>query len=152
MKKTLKFLSIILVAVLLVGCNKKTSSTEPVKTNEPEVEVSKLKEGKYVQIAPESTPDSQGYGYKVYITLENGNIIEDDTYFGNKVEGTYIVDGDILTIHYTRNHGMTTYGEPFDDQIDRTFTCHIDGNKIIIDKMSDFDAYDTGSIIFELEE
>ena len=151
MKKVIKFLSVVLVAILLVGCEKKASTNKEENIETPDVEVSKLKEGKYIQIAPEVTPDSQGYGYDVFITLEDGKIVEDDTYFGNKVEGTYTVDGDILTIHYTRNHGMTTYGEPFDDKIDRTFTCHIDGNKIIIDKMSDFDAYDSGSIIFELK-
>ena len=147
MKRLFKFLSVVLVAILLVGCDKKNTSTNE-NVNDPVEEVSKLKEGRYVQIAP-SSEGSQGDGYAVYITLENGKIIEDDTYFGNKVEGTYTVEDDILTIHYTRNYGMTTYGEPFDDEIDRIFTCHIDGDEIIIDKMNDFEAYEKGSIIFK---
>ena len=149
MKKLIKFLSIILITILLVGCEKKTETTKPVN-NEPEIKISKLKEGKYTQIAP-SKKNSQGDGYDTYLTLENGKATEFESSFGMTTEGTYTINDNIITVHYTRNYGMTTYGEPYDDKIDRTFTYHIEDNKVILDKMSDFDAYEKGSVIYELK-
>ena len=149
MKKIYKISIIVLSLFLLVGCEAKTNEPKTTKEDNKVVE-NKLKEGKYTQIEP-SNEGSQGEGYDNYLTLENGKVTEFNSYFEITTEGEYVVEGNILTITYTRTHGLTTYGEPFDDPVDQTLTCHIDGNKIIVDKMSDFDAYDTGSIIYELK-
>ena len=152
MKKIIKFLSIIFMSILLVGCGntKTTTNTQENNNNTKIEEISKLKEGKYTQIAP-SNEGSQGEGYDNYLTLDGGKAVEFDSYFGITTEGNYIFENDVLTIYYIRSYGTTTYGEPFDDPVNRILTCHIDGNKIIVDKMSDFDLYDTGSIIYELK-
>lgn len=157
MRKLLKGMLVTLSLLLLVGCDnpfnivklKEIRDEKTIVTDQPE-EVS-LKEGKYIQIAP-SNVGSQGEGYDSYLTLENGIATKYDTYFEATTEGTYTINGKLLIIHYTRNYGMATYGEPYDDTIDRTFNAHIDGNKIIIDSMNDFDAYESGSIIYELIE
>lgn len=153
MKKTFSRIMVILSLLLLVGCDKLTNdNTIEMTKNEtiqPTIEKIIFKEGKYIQIAPSNT-GSQGEGYNNYLTLENGTATEFDSYFEITTEGTYTVDGDNLTIHYTRTYGITTYGEPFDDPLDRTIYCHIDDNKVIIDSFSDFEYYDTGSIIYEL--
>ena len=151
MKKVLKFLSIILVAILLVGCDKKTSSTEPVKDiDEPVLETSKLKEGKYTQIAP-SNKGTEGEGYDNYLTLENGKATKFDSYYAITTEGTYTLEDNIVTVTYTRTFGTTTFGEKYDDPYNAVYTYHIEDNKVILDKMSDFDLYETGSVIYELK-
>ena len=155
MRKIFNGMIVVLSVFLLAGCENPITDlnakvdVEPQKAIEaPEPEIS-LKEGKYIQIAP-SNEGSQGEGYDNYLTLENGIATEYGSYFGITTEGTYTIVDNNLTIHYTRNYGMTTYGEEFDDSIDRTIYCHIDGNKVIVDSFSDFDYYDTGSIIYEL--
>ena len=149
MKKVLKLFVVILSLFLIVGC-KNTNSKENVNTSSKEIVEEKFKEGKYTQIAP-SDKGSQGEGYKNYLTLENGKATKFDSYYEITTEGTYTVDNNILTITYTRTFGTTTYGEKYDDAYNAIYTYHIDENKIILDKMSDFDGYEVGSVIYELK-
>ena len=156
------FLCFSLIILLITGCgenksdkendilnNEKNQQKEEVM-NVQEQDVPKLKEGKYIQIAP-SNENAQNEGYDFYLTLENGKATEYDTYFEATTEGTYSIDGNKITIHFTRNYGTATYGEPYDEIIDRTIYAHFDNNQIIYDSYSDFPYYETGTIIFELK-
>ena len=154
MKKKFIFIGIMISIILLTGCSKNKQENKSKKTEVTTIttttEAPTLKEGKYTQIAP-SNVGSQGEGYDTYLTLEKGKVTLFDTYFEATTEGTYTLNDNELVIHYTRNYGQTTYGEAYDEQIDRTFYCHIDGKKIIVDSVSDYTSYTKGSIIFELK-
>lgn len=149
MKKILKLAVVVLSIFLLVGCENKSNKKEEV-INEPKIIESKLKEGKYVQIAP-SDEGSQGAGYENYLTLEHGKAIKFDSYFEITTEGSYVVEDDIVTVTYERTYGKTTYGEDYDDPYNATYTYHIEDDRIILDKMSDFDGYQKGLVIYQLK-
>lgn len=164
MKKFFVTIIALIMILGLSGCNflnKNKSSIEIISndgTNEVEDKTKKtpeeaeeaFKEGKYRDVSAQSDEPHQGEDSEVTLDLVGGVATKYDTYFGITTEGTYTVDGTNITITYTRSYGTTTYGEPFDDAINDTYQGHVEGNRIIIDSMSGFDAYEPGSVIYEL--
>jgi uncharacterized lipoprotein NlpE involved in copper resistance len=149
MKKVFKLSIIVLSLFLLVGCENKKDNKEVKETNEQISTTSRFKEGRYTQIPTDS--GTEGDGYDNYLTLENGKATKYDSYYGITTEGTYTVEENIITVTYTRTYGTTTFGEKYDDPYNAVYTYYVGDNRITLDKMSDFDLYESGSVVYELK-
>lgn len=159
MKK--KLLSVLLIGILVIGltgCGGNNLSKEesnntnniPKEENVSDNDVT-FTEGTYIEIDP-GTKGTEAEGYNLTITLENNNASYYNEYWEARKTGTYKVEGNKITIHYTRSTGMTSIGDAYDDAIDEEYIGYIDNNKIAFESMKGEIGVEEYKNIYELKE
>ena len=146
-----KLCNIFLIGILMIaltGCGTNNlSKEEPNNTNnvntntndipkEENVNENKVAftEGTYIEIDP-GTKGTEAEGYNLTITLENNKASYYNEYWEASKTGTYKIEGNKITINYTKSTGMTSFGEPYDDEIDEEYIGYIENNKINFESM-----------------
>ena len=163
-----KLLSVLLIGILLIsltGCgNNNLSKEEPQNTNNVDTNTNDIPkeenvndndvtftEGTYIEIDP-GTKGTEAEGYNLTITLENNKASYYNEYWEASKTGTYKIEGNKITIHYTKSTGMTSFGEPYDDVIDEEYIGYIENNKINFESMKGAIGVEEYKNIYELKE
>ena len=158
-KKLLSLLFIGSLVISLTGCGTNNlSKEEPNNTNDnikKEENVNEnnvvFQEGTYIEIDP-GTKGTEAEGYNLTITLENNKASYYNEYWEAKKTGTYKIEGNKITIHYTKSTGMTSFGEAYDDAIDEEYIGYIENNKIAFESMKGEIGVEEYKNIYELKE
>ena len=158
-KKLLSLLFIGSLVISLTGCGTNNlSKEEPNNTNDnikKEENVNEnnvvFQEGTYIEIDP-GTKGTEAEGYNLTITLENNKASYYNEYWEARKTGTYKVEGNKITIHYTKSTGMTSFGEPYNDAIDEEYIGYIENNKINFESMKGEIGVEEYKNIYELKE
>ena len=158
-KKLLSLLFIGSLVISLTGCGTNNlSKEEPNNTNDnikKEENVNEnnvvFQEGTYIEIDP-GTKGTEAEGYNLTITLENNKASYYNEYWETSKTGTYKIEGNKITIHYTKSTGMTSFGEAYDDAIDEEYIGYIENNKIAFESMKGEIGVEEYKNIYELKE
>ena len=166
LKKLCNILLIGIVMLALTGCgnnnlskeesqnvNSVDSNTNDNITKEENTSENKVafREGTYIEIDP-GTKGTEAEGYNLTITLENNKASYYNEYWEASKTGTYKIEGNKITIHYTKSTGMTSFGEPYDDVIDEEYIGYIENNKINFESMKGAIGVEEYKNIYELKE
>ena len=158
-KKLLSLLFIGSLVISLTGCGTNNlSKEEPNNTNDnikKEENVNEnnvvFQEGTYIETDP-GTKGTEAEGYNLTITLENNKASYYNEYWETSKTGTYKIEGNKITIHYTKSTGMTSFGEPYNDAIDEEYIGYIENNKINFESMKGEIGVEEYKNIYELKE
>ena len=166
LKKLCNIFLIGIVMLALTGCGtnnlskEEPNNTNDVNTNtndnvikEENVNENKVAftEGTYIEIDP-GTKGTEAEGYNLTITLENNKASYYNEYWEAHKTGTYKIEGNKITIHYTKSTGMTSFGEAYDDAIDEEYIGYIENNKIVFESMKGEIGVEEYKHTYELKE
>ncbi len=128
----------------------KTDSSSNTTNSESATQQS-FKEGVYKKTNP-SLVGTEAEGYDTTITLTKGNASFLESYWERKKYGTYIVQGDILTIKYTSGNEVNSItGDTGTVTLSETEVYKIDGNKLTMQSTTADQYYKAGSNVYELK-
>lgn len=109
-----------------------------------------FKEGKYTMTKP-SLAGTEAEGYDTTITFNSGKVSYIESYWGNKKNGTYSVNGDTLTIKYTSGVEVNSITGEATVTLNETEIYKIDGKKLTLQSTTRDQYYKAGDKVFELK-
>ena len=128
------------------------SENKTTDNNETENTLNKasFEEGVYTMTKP-SLVGTDAEGFDTTITFKDGKVSYLESYWGNKKNGTYTVEGNTLIVNYTSGNEVDSInGDMGTVTMNETEEYKIEGRKIILQKTSADVYYTAGSNVYEL--